>query len=663
VFLDFAAVDDACLILLNGTLVGEHEGPGAPFDLEIGPRLQEGSNQLLVVIRAPPPEDPQTGWTERTRSLKGRMGYGWDFAPRLVRIGILGPVRLASTGAHRLRAHRARPTLSADFHRATVALEARVDGPPGAEVRFTIERAGRIVAQAPALADGDGLARATVELTQPDLWWPNGLGGQPLYTATAECLDGSDRVETAFGVREVRWEGRPDGAAEEWPLTLVVNERRVFQRGWNWVPADSMGGPRADRRAGRLLWLAHAAGVNILRCWGGGDPETPAFYDGCDRLGLLVWQEFPLSSAGISNTPPTDPAYLDRVAAYAQAVVAARRNHPSLALWGGGNELTGDDGAPLTMAHPYAARLGAVIAAHDPDRVFRPSSPLGPIFDADPDKGDGWDVHGRWEYSERQLGAQYWRINAISPVLHSELGLPSAASVATQQRFLSPRYQARTADNPARRHHGAAWWGHQKTLDRAFGPISDGNLAVLARQWLQAEGLRYYIEETRRRWPQSVGIFPWQLNEPWPNVDCTSAVEYTGRPKLAYYAVGSAYRPLLATAHYPGLQFAAGDPLVAEIWALNDGAAQAADLTVALHDLAGHDLAAPQQHAVTLPAEASTRLLDLRLPLPDNFSGVCVLTLTLAGIPSRYCFSNGPDPPFRALLDHPDLIRDMFTQS
>jgi beta-mannosidase len=660
VFLDFDAVDDACTIFLNGVAVGAHEGPGAPFDQEIGALLQAGVNQLFVLIHAPASEDPQTGGTERTRSLKGRMGYGWDFAPRLVRVGILGPVRLTTTGAHRLRDLWARPTLSDDHRQATVALAVRVDGPAGAAVRFTVQQEGRVIAEASAEAGADGLARAVVELAQPDLWWPNGLGGEPLYTATAECADGSDRVGTRFGVREVRWEGTPGGAAEEWPLALVVNGRRVFQRGWNWVPADSLGGPRADRRARRLLLLARVAGVNVLRCWGGGDPETPAFYTMCDQLGLLVWQEFPLSSAGISNAPPTDPTYLDRVATYAQAVIAARRNHPSLALWGGGNELTMEGGVPLTMAHPYAERLGAVVAATDPDRMFRPSSPLGPIFDADPEKGDGWDVHGPWEYSERQIGAQYWRLNAITPILHSELGLPGAASLETERRYLSPHYWGRTAGNPARRHHGGAWWDHQKTVDRAFGPIADEALAVLASQWLQAEGLRYYIEETRRRWPHSVGIYPWQLDEPWPNVVCTSAVEYGGRPKLAYYAVRNAYRPLLPTAHYPGLQVAPGDPLTVEVWALNDGADQAADLTITLHDLAGRDLMAPQPHPVTVPGESSIRLLDLRLPLPDTFSVVCLLTLSLAGMSSRYCFSNAVDAPFATLLDHPALMTELF---
>jgi beta-mannosidase len=659
VFLEFAAVDDVCRVHLNGVRVGAHEGPGAPFAVEIGPYLQAGGNQLLVVVRAPAPEDPQTGWTDRTRSLKGRMGYGWDFAPRIVRLGLLGPVGLRVTGAHRLTDLWARPVLADDLRRATVTLRVRLDGLPGATVRFTVRREGRDLAAVTAVADAAGRAEATVELDQPDLWWPNGLGGQPLYQVTAECADGSDRVETAFGVRAVRWEQRPGADAGEWPLTLVVNGRRVFQRGWNWVPADSLGGPRTDRQARRLVRLARNAGTNILRCWGGGDPETPAFYAACDRYGLLVWQEFPLSSAGISNTPPSDPAYLDRVATYARAVVAARRNHPSLAVWGGGNELTEADGHPLTPAHPYAQRLAGVIAAEDPDRAFRPSSPLGPVFDADPEKGDGWDVHGPWDYSQRQPGPQYWRINAVAPVLHSELGAPGMASKETQERTLSPAHRARTPSNPAWRHHGGAWWDHQATLDALFGPIDDPELAVLASQWLQAETLRYYIEETRRRWPRSVGIYPWQLNEPWPNVVCTSAVEYGGRPKLGYFAVRHAYGPVVVTAHYDGLRFAPGAPLQVDVWALNEGAAFAADLSVMLHDLGGADLAAPNARPVTIPAEASTMLGPLAVPLPDGWTGVCVLTLALGTVRSRYLFSNLPDLPFRPALAAPQVLRTM----
>src|SRR4051794_32391924 len=156
------------------------------------------------------------------------------------------------------------------------------------------------------------------------------------------------------------------------------------------------------------------------------------------------------------------------------------------------------------------APAGATVLAGQRDP---PPAPLGV-------RGAGGG--GAWEYSERQLGPQYWRVNAIRPLLHSEFGLPGAASLEMQRRYLSPQFRTRDETNPAFRHHGGAWWKHGATLDQVFGPIADEDLAVLASQWLQAEGLRYYVEETRRRWPHSAGIFPWQLNEPWPNVVCTS---------------------------------------------------------------------------------------------------------------------------------------------
>ncbi len=587
------------------------------------------------------------------------MGYGWDFAPRLVRLGILGPVTLRETGPARLYDLWVRTTPDLDSAQATVDLAVTVDGPPDALVDLVSRRGGRVLARAAATAGPGGLAWARLTLPRPALWWPNGQGDQPLYEATATCADGSDAVAATFGIRTLRWAVRPGAPDDEWPLTLEVNGRPIFQRGWNWVPADSMGGPRADRRARRLLASAQAAGANMLRCWGGGDPETPAFYAACDRLGLLVWQEFPLSSAGISNTPPADPAYLARIASYAPAVIAARRNHPSLVLWGGGNELTTPDGVPLALDHPYAATLAAAVATHDPDRAFRPSSPLGPIFDADPDKGPLWDVHGPWDYSRRQPGPQYWRVNAITPALHSEFGLPGAASLAGRPRYLSRRYQAAGPDNPAVRHHGGAWWSHDTTLAAVFGPTADLAVAVAASQWLQAEGLRYYVEETRRRWPRSAGIFPWQLDEPWPNVVCTSAVEYDGTPKPAYFAVAGAYRPVVASARYLGLTLPTDAPLAVEIWLLSETTGPPVDVTATLEDPQGRPLHESATFA-GIPGSTPQRLATLGWDLPPGYRGLAVLTLAWAGRRNRYVFSNADGPALRALLDVPDLLEGMF---
>ncbi len=588
------------------------------------------------------------------------MGYGWDFAPRMVRVGIVGRVSLRITGPVRLSDFWVRSQLSPDNRQATLTLEARVEAGSVQPVQFSLWRQDRLLAEAAALPDAAGLATATIELVEPELWWPNGLGGQPPYTARAETGETSDRLETTVGLRRLEWLHRPGTLEAEWPFILVVNGQQIFQKGWNWVPADQMGGPAADERALSLLQLARQAGVNMLRCWGGADPETPAFYDRRDRLGLLVWQEFPMSSAGISNLPPADPAYLARLEAYAGPVVKARRNHPSLALWGGGNELTEEGNRPLTPDHAYARCLQAVVEQFDPERQFRSSSPLGPEFDADPEKGELWDVHGPWEYSQRWPGPQYWRFNAINPLLHSEMGLPGESSLATQQRFLPGSKSVR--QNPARRHHGGDWWDHQATIEKVFGPLEDDEQFILASQWLQAEGLRYAVEASRRRWPHTAGVFPWQLNEPWPLAVCTSAVEYTGQPKLAYYAVKQAYRPRLAALRYAGLKLAEDELWQGELWFLNDLEAVTGAIRLDFHDLNGQELAASSTYEYTVTANSSLKVADLAVALLPAFKGTLVVTLYWPEGSNRYIFSNSSEWPLQEALAYPALLKAIFEE-
>ncbi|HEX2911733.1 MAG TPA: glycoside hydrolase family 2 TIM barrel-domain containing protein [Chloroflexia bacterium] len=665
IFLEFEAVTDRCAVYLNGAYLGQHEGPGAPFNFEITGKLnQAGTNQLQVVINPPLPEDPQIGHTEHTRSLRGRMGFGWDFAPRLVNLGILGEVNLHFTGGHHLRDLRVRSELFERHEVAELALEVMVDGPGGAGVNFEVLFDGQVVSTTRASAGEDGYARAALSLAKPHLWWPNGMGEQALYTVRASCEDDSDRLESSIGFRNLKWLRQPGAAGHEWPLALMVNGVAVFQRGWNWVPADSLGGPGALRKMKKLVKLAREAHVNVLRCWGGGDPESKAFYEECDRLGLLVWQEFPLSSSGLSNLPPDDAEYLERLDNYAREVVKVRRNHPSLALWSGGNELTFSSGQPLTMEHLLPQHLAAVVQTCDPDRAFRPSSPLGPNFGPATDDSEQWDVHGPWIFSEDPPGPNYELINNISPLLHSELGLPSETDLSEQKKFLSPKYRERHPANRARRHHKSDWWEHQEVVEALFGREQDDELAILASQWLQAEGLRYYIEESRRRWPHTTGIYPWQLNEPWPTTVCTSAVQYSGKPKLAYYAIKGAYQPLAITARYNGLTFQKGQPLCASIWVVNEQADLRTELIVSLGDLKGAEL----QEKVVIPArvEASsaTCLYQLEAVLPAEFSGVAVLDLALGNLASnRYLFSNQAAYPLRELLQYPGVLKSMFKAS
>jgi beta-mannosidase len=355
------------------------------------------------------------------------------------------------------------------------------------------------------LEDGVGIVEADGEVVlraeEPELWWPNGMGEQRLYTAG----------ELEVGFRTVELDG----------YALVVNGVRAPIKGWNWVPVDALYGvPRADKLA-HLLGLAARANVNLLRVWGGGLIETPEFYRLCDRLGLLVWQEFSQSSSGMESVPSADPEFVERMAEDARALVPRLRHHPSLAVWGGGNELDGDDSTPVLSA------LREVVRELDPGRAWLPTSPLGQD-----------DVHGPWEH--QGLARHNGHYEEQTSLLHSEFGVEGmtnrralAALVDEEQRWPAER------TNPVYEHLGA-WWNNAPLVQEIFGGrITDVETMRRASQWLQYEGLRYAVEATLRR---GAGTIPWQLNESYPNAWCTAAVDHHGDPKPAYYAVARAYR-------------------------------------------------------------------------------------------------------------------------
>ena len=222
----------------------------------------------------------------------------------------------------------------------------------------------------------------------PELWWPNGMGEQHLYDVEA------GGVRFAVGFREVSFDD----------YELRVNGVAVPVKGWNWVPIDALYGVPRPEKLAHLLGLAARANVNLIRVWGGGLIETPEFYDLCDRLGLLVWQEFAQSSSGIDSKPSDDPDFVATMAEDARQIVPRRRARPSLAIWCGGNELDGDDSTPVLAA------LEQVVQELDPERHWLPTSPLGEA-----------DVHGPWEH--QGLRAHNEHYDTRTSRLHSEFGV------------------------------------------------------------------------------------------------------------------------------------------------------------------------------------------------------------------------------------------------
>lgn len=391
-------------------------------------------------------------------------------------------------------------------------------------------------------------AGPALSLNRPLLWWPNGSGSPHTYRLVAQR--GSQERSFSIGFRSLELVPNPGAPAGARPYTFRVNGREIFAKGWNWVPIDALYGVPRPTKLAHLLGLAAASGANLVRVWGGGLLETAEFYDLCDRLGLMVWQEFSLSSSGMGSVPSAEPRYLATMANEAPIVVAERRHHPSLALWCGGNELAASapdrDDIPLDEACPVIALLAGAVAEHDRGRPFLPTSPSGPhflnrldIIEAAPDGQH--DVHGPWEH---QGLVEHNRLyDAGTCLLHSEVGVEAMANRRGLARLVSAGHQWPAGrQNPVYEHLGA-WWDNEPLVQECFGGRLD-DLAQLRRasQQLQYDGLRYVVESRLRKAPRTSGVLPWQFNEPYPNAWCTCAVDWWGEPKPAYYGVKRAYR-------------------------------------------------------------------------------------------------------------------------
>jgi len=453
---EFEGVDHEATVFLDGDEVAHHVGAFTRFRIDV----PAGEHVLAVAVHAAPESEAQVGRTSRVRVHKSRMGYGWDFCPRLVHQGIWRPVTFGP--------------------------------PPAAHPLVTLEHGvGRVE------LDGEVL----LEVEAPELWWPNGFGEQRLYRA------GGFEV----GFRTVELDG----------YRLSVNGVLVPIRGWNWVPIDVLYGVPQPAKLERLLTLAQRANVNLLRVWGGGLIESDEFYALCDRLGLLVWQEFSQSSSGLESVPSDDPGFVATLAADAREIVPHVRPHPSLAIWCGGNELDADD------SHPALSALRDVVRELDPGRAWLPTSPLG-----------AEDVHGPWEH--QGLRNHYEHYDRQTAVLQSEFGVEGMTNRRALEELIAPEHRwPAHRTNPVYEHLGA-WWNNAPLVQDAFGGrIENVETMRRASQWLQYDGLRYAVEAAIRR---GAGVIPWQLNEPFPNAWSTCAIDWHGEPKPAYYGVARAYR-------------------------------------------------------------------------------------------------------------------------
>lgn len=541
-------------ILLNGVAIARFEGSLLPHTVDLTPHLRDGENILQIVFDCPPRWLGQIGYTSEMTEWKERFNYFWDWTSRLVQVGIWDDLLLEISDGQALSQVHYTPTANPETGRGDLHVRGLVEGQAARRVQITVERDGHLVEsmQMPVEAFEAGLILRDLPV---DFWWPNGSGEQVLYTVRCNLLDEGGAVLDVWteriGFKVVRWERCAGAPLAADPWLCVVNNRPIFLQGVNWTPILPNFADVHDSQYRDLLEIYRDLGCNCLRVWGGAFLEKKIFYDLCDELGLLVWQEFPLSSSGLDNWPPEDPDSIESMAAIAHTYVQRRRNHVSLLLWCGGNELQGpfEDPdtrhRPLTLSHPLIARLTEIVAEEDPSRRFLATSPSGPTFGGEESrfgKGVHWDVHGPWHAKGNldEEWTEYWASD--DALFRSEVGVSSAsdADLIRQYRGDLPEMPA-TLENPLWRR--TSWWIEWPSFIREMGREPSSLEEYVAwSQERQARALTIAASACKQRFPRCGGFLIWMGHDSFPCTANTAIIDFHHHLKPAAHAIAGVFR-------------------------------------------------------------------------------------------------------------------------
>jgi beta-mannosidase len=487
---------------------------------------------------------------DRLATLKCQMSFGWDFAPRIRTCGIWEDASLIQTGAvfigdvwvQSVPDGRVLLRLSVDAEQDQ-ALRARMNvrgvnfASDAQEFEFNLD-AGK----------GVSSHEFRFQLQEPRTWDPWDRGKPNLYRLELTLYSGegeTDSVVATFGLRTIDLAPNPGAPPDEPSWTCLVNGIPEFIRGANWVPADSIPARVKREDYAELIGLARSANVNLLRVWGGGLREKRAFYDLCDEQGILVWQEFPFSGAPFDELA-RDAEFLSFAHDECGAMVRALRNHPSLALWCGGNEFG------ITANKRLVYMMLRTVAENDGTRPFKPASPS---------RGE----HHNWRVWHWSANSREYRKDDAG--FYSEFGLQSPPDPEALTHFM-PDGKVWPP--------GEEWEYHNAELAklrryaRAIAPdVNSLEAFVKSSQEAQLRGLQVMIEYARRRKGRVAGCAFWQFNEPWPAISW-SVLDYSRRPKPAYFKIKQIYSPVLVSFQYPLVARSVDDVVSGELWLIND---------------------------------------------------------------------------------------------
>ncbi|MBW6424682.1 glycoside hydrolase family 2 protein [Rhizobium sp. XQZ8] len=557
-YLDITDLDTVATVLVNHAVVLEADNCFRRYRPDVSKTLKIGENTIRILFHSSIAE----GATRQARQpfyipyhagnspipngnmlRKPQCHFGWDWNIALAPLGLYGEIALK-----KLETARIEHVITQQRHEGgevdlTVSVTLFADGPGVLPIHFSF--AGERVRLDCGVRAGETIVTHVFHVENPKLWWPAGSGEQALYTLTIDIP--TETVTRQIGLRTVELLTDPDEAGSR--FAFRINGREIFCRGANWIPADALFSLSSPEKTEDLLRSAADANMNMLRVWGGGFYEPDWFYDLCDRLGLMVWQDFQFSC----NLYPSTPDFLENVEAEVEYQVRRLVSHPSIVLWCGDNELVG----ALNWFPESRGNRDRYLVSYDrlnrtveqalkraaPQAIWWPSSPASGYLDY----GDAWHADGSGDmhyWSVWHENKPFDNYRAVKPRFCSEFGFQSYTSMPVIETYVDPKDM--NIASPVMEHHQKNAGGNERiagTMFRNFRFPKDFPNFVYLSQVQQGLAIKTAVDFWRSLKPHCMGTLYWQLNDTWP-VASWSSLDYGGSWKVLHYLAKRFFQPV-----------------------------------------------------------------------------------------------------------------------
>jgi beta-mannosidase len=554
IYIKFDGIDTIAEISLNGENIGAASNMFCSYEFEISRLLKKNNNKLLIWLTSPYQyarlteskygKLPVALNSARVYIRKAQYSFGWDWGPSLAASGLWRSVSLCQKNDAYIE-HFTFNTISLHGKSASLELKTEISNPLNKNLKLKINLSSATSTYEKEIEVIDKSLTHNFIIDNPSLWWPVGYGLPALYNLSLLLLEGKtilDEKNSKVGIRTIELQLK-DG--DKNTFRFKINGRNIFARGADWIPSDLFIPRTSNEKYRRLLEFAKSGNMNMLRVWGGGFYENDIFYDLCDELGLLVWQDFMFACASY----PEYPEFIENVSNEFRQNIKRLQNHPSLVLWCGNNE--NEWNWQRESGHSYKSMPGYkiyhqiipdILSSLDPQRPYWPSSPFG--FDDNPNSvlsgnRHQWEIWSMWK--------DYNTVSEDNSLFVSEFGFQGPADRITLEESIP------LGDRSVQ---GEIFEFHNKQVDgneRIFRfmaehlPVKTGwNDFIFLARLNQGFALKTCLQHWRSNYPVTNGSLIWQLNDCWP-VTSWAIIDSNLLPKPAYYFVKNIFNQQIIT--------------------------------------------------------------------------------------------------------------------